>query len=116
MAYNHGYEQYKWDRWKIKEEKQLRELGMSEEMILELRNYDKEAFNKERVYYFWNRSNEEILEHKIKFHESLCENIHQILDQLDNQELYYALSQLDRLTLQIIFYRVQNIPTQKFHS
>ena len=107
MAYNHRYEQYKWERWKTKEEKQLRELRMSEEMILELRNYDKEAFNKERVYYFWNRYNEEMLEHKIAFHEPPFENIQQLLNQLDNQALYRALSKLDQVTLQIIFYRVQ---------
>ena len=107
MAYNHRYEYYKWEHWKIREEKQLLELGMTEEMILELRNYDKEMFNKERVYYFWNRYSEEMLEHKTSFREPSFENIHQLLDQLDNQALYHALCKLDQVTLQIIFYRVQ---------
>ena len=37
----------------------------------------------------------------------------QFLDDLDNQELYRALSSLDEITLQIIFYRVQKYSYQE---
>lgn len=40
MAYNKAKEEYKWKVWKEQEEKKLRELGVSEEVIAELRDYD----------------------------------------------------------------------------
>ena len=40
MAYNKAKEEYKWKQWKEQEEKKLRELGVSEEVIAELRDYD----------------------------------------------------------------------------
>ena len=47
------------------------------------------------------------MEQRVDLHEGPLENIQQFLDELDNQELYHALSVLDETTLQIIFYRVQ---------
>ena len=38
MAYNKAKEEYKWKVWKEQEEKKLRELGVSEEVIAELRD------------------------------------------------------------------------------
>lgn len=44
MAYNKASEERKWRLWKEAEEKQLRELGVSEERIAQLRAYDWEVF------------------------------------------------------------------------
>ena len=44
MAYNKAKEEYKWKVWKEQEEKKLRELGVSEEVIAELRDYDWNCF------------------------------------------------------------------------
>ena len=38
MAYNKAKEEYKWKVWKEQEEKKLRELSVSEEVIAELRD------------------------------------------------------------------------------
>lgn len=51
MAYNKASEERKWRLWKEAEEKQLRELGVSEEKIAQLRAYDWEMFNSDRRYY-----------------------------------------------------------------
>lgn len=92
MAYNYGREKYKWNCRKKKEEKLLRELGVAETIIQELRNYDWQLFKKERTYYRWNISEEENLEQRVDLHEGPLENIQQFLDELDNQELYHAFS------------------------
>ena len=48
MAYNKASEERKWRYWKEQEEKKLRELGMGEEKIRELRQMDWEDFLEER--------------------------------------------------------------------
>lgn len=40
MAYNKAKEENKWKQWKEQEEKKMRELGVSEKVIAELRDYD----------------------------------------------------------------------------
>lgn len=107
MAYNHRYEVYKWRHWKNQEEKILLDSGMPEEMIQELHDFDWQILKKERTYYRWNVSEEEILWSMPCLHEPPLENIQQLLDQMENQKLYHALSALDEVTLKIIFYRVQ---------
>lgn len=67
MAYNHGREKTKWDRLKKKEEKLLRELGVSETMIEELHKYDWQIFKKERTYSSWNISSEEISQQPFEY-------------------------------------------------
>ena len=51
MAYNKASEERKWRLWKEAEEKQMRELGVSEDRIAQLRAYDWEVFNSDRRYY-----------------------------------------------------------------
>ena len=51
MAYNHGKAERKWKLWKDKEEKILRDSGVSEDMIEEIRLYDRQEFNSDRRYY-----------------------------------------------------------------
>ena len=50
MAYNKAKEEYKWKLWKEQEEKKMRELGVSEEIIAELHEYDWNCFKEERSY------------------------------------------------------------------
>ena len=44
MAYNHRKEEKKWIFWKTQEEKQLRELGVDEDVIQRLHTYDWQQF------------------------------------------------------------------------
>ena len=48
MAYNHGKEERKWRLWKEAEEKILRESGVDENIIEEIRIYDRTEFNSDR--------------------------------------------------------------------
>ena len=51
MAYNHGKEERKWQRWKLAEEKVLRACGMDESTIEQLRLWDRAMFNSDRRFY-----------------------------------------------------------------
>ncbi len=51
MAYNHRREERKWRIWKENEEKILRECGVDESTIEEIRTYDRADFNSNRRFY-----------------------------------------------------------------
>ncbi|MEH2928870.1 hypothetical protein VSQ48_02925 [Candidatus Ventrimonas sp. KK005] len=53
MAYNHGREDRKWRIWKEAEEKVLRECGVDEAVIEQIRTDDKADFNSNRRFYSW---------------------------------------------------------------
>lgn len=51
MAYNHGKAERRWRLWKEKEEKILRECGVDENTIEEIRAFDRTEFNSDRRFY-----------------------------------------------------------------
>ena len=51
MAYNKAKEEREWLRWKEAEEKMMRECGVSESIIEDIRNYDRKVFNSDRRFY-----------------------------------------------------------------
>lgn len=53
MAYNHGREERKWRIWKEAEEKVLRECGVDEAVIEQIRIDDRADFNSNRRFYRW---------------------------------------------------------------
>ena len=53
MAYNHGREDRKWRIWKEAEEKLLRECGVDEATIEQIRMADRADFNSNRRFYRW---------------------------------------------------------------
>lgn len=108
MAYNKAREERKWRFWKEAEEKQLRQLGVSEDIIENLYTHDWAVFNSDRRFYQkWQDSGtylEEVVEgensHIIKSVEDLLQNI-------ENEQLYKALVSMDKLTLQIILWKTE---------
>ena len=53
MAYDHGREDRKWRIWKEAEEKLLRECGVDETTIEQIRIADRADFNSNRRFYRW---------------------------------------------------------------
>ena len=53
MAYNHGREDRKWRIWKEAGEKLLRECGVDEATIEQIRMADRADFNSNRRFYRW---------------------------------------------------------------
>ena len=62
MAYNHGREDRKWRIWKEAEEKMLREYGVDETTIEQIRIADRADFNSNRRFYRWTNDVAEYLE------------------------------------------------------
>ena len=106
MAYNHRKAELEWLNWKEKEEKQLRELEVNEDVIQRLHTYDWQQFNKERrVLQRWKDEapSGEIL------HKNHVREIHsadELLDEIENEKLFVLLNTVDRLTLEILVLRM----------
>ena len=76
MAYNHGKAERRWRLWKEKEEKILRECGIDEETIEEIRTFDREEFNSDRRFY--TRLNDE----EVVLDEERAELLHRAINTL----------------------------------
>ena len=108
MAYNKAREEKKWIKWKKAEEKELRRLGISEDVIKRLREADWEDFKAERrlfehfldtdTYIDWQAADE--VPPNIRTTQDL-------LDDIDNENLYRLLLSVDKLTLQIAVWKME---------
>ncbi len=108
MAYNHGREERKWHIWKENEEKILRECGVDESTIEEIRTYDRADFNSNRRFYCWTNDVAEYLE-EMADRESQAEihSVDELLDEIENETLYRALLTVDKRTLRILLLKMQ---------
>ena len=108
MAYNKAKAERQWLRWKEAEEKELRKLGVDEDTIQRLHTYDWAQFNKERQYLQrqveWSPFVDLISTQDI---ELPVEDTQALLDSIENAKLLRILSKEDKLTLQIILYKLQ---------
>lgn len=109
MAYNKAKAERQWFRWKEAEEKELRKLGVDEDTIQRLHTYDWAQFNKERQYLQrqveWSPFVDLISAQDI---ELPVEDTQALLDSIENAKLLRILSKEDKLTLQIILYKLQD--------
>ncbi len=100
MGYNKARAEKDWLKWKESEEKQLRELGVQEDIIQRLHTYDWEQFNKERQYLQrrmeWlpdvDWASAQDLELSVEDTESL-------LDSIEDVKLFSILHTVDKLTV-----------------
>lgn len=108
MAYNKAKAEKKWIQWKDAEEKKLRELHVDEETIQRLHTYDWAQFNKERQYLqrrvIWSPYVDWISAQDL---ELPVEDTGSLLDSIENIKLLRILSKEDKLTLQIVLYKLQ---------
>lgn len=108
MAYNKAKAEREWLRWKEAEEKKLRELGVDEETIQRLHTYDWAQFNKERQYLQrqveWSPYVDWVSAQDL---ELPVEDTESLLDSIENVKLLRILSKEDKLTLEIVLYKLQ---------
>ncbi|MGN1025454.1 MAG: ECF-type sigma factor [Faecousia sp.] len=108
MAYNKASEERKWRLWKEAEEKQLRELGVSEEKIAQLRAYDWEMFNSDRRYYEHHAEGGDYLEQLAASEEEPdAKTVSDFLSGIDSPVLFRLLSETDPITILIALRRSQ---------
>lgn len=107
MAYNKAKAERNWLRWKEAEEKKLRELGVDEETIQRLHTYDWAQFNKERQYLQrqveWSPYIDLISAQDL---ELPVEDTESLLDSIEDIELFSLLHNVDKLTLEILFMKM----------
>ena len=87
MAYNHRKEEKKWIFWKTQEEKQLRELGVDEDVIQRLHTYDWQQFKAERNFYEWQSFTDEDVEEIPETAARELKNIDDLLNSIENQKV-----------------------------
>ena len=114
MAYNHGREKKKWHIWKEAEEKILRKCGVDESVIEQIRIDDRTYFNSNRRFYRWTNDVAEYLEGMAdKEQQAEVKTVADLLDEIENENLYLALAKVDRRTLQIILLKMQGYSTKE---
>ena len=92
------------------EEKILRECGVSENIIEEIRNYDRTEFNSNRRFYRrLNDIGEYIEDTAEQEHTKEVKTVIELLDEIENEELYQALITVNKHTLQIVLLKIQAI-------
>ena len=108
MAYNSLKSYWIWCRKKEAEEKEWRELGVDENIIEELHDFDRIAYNSDDRFYkrlydvgdFY----EEIIEDKSQRE---ITSVEQLLDEVENPKMYKILKKTSEKTLQILLMRVR---------
>ena len=117
MAYNHGREERKWRIWKEAEEKVLRECGVDEATIEQIRTDDRADFNSNRRFYRWSSDFGEYLEGVAdRERQTEVKTVADLLDEIESENLYLALITVDRRTLQIVLLRMQGYSTKEIAS
>ena len=114
MAYNHGREDRKWRIWKEAEEKILRECGVDEATIEQIRTDDRADFNSNRRFYRWASGFGKYLEGMAdREKQAEVKSVSDLLDEIENETLYLALVTIDSLTLQIVLLKMQGYSTKE---
>ena len=114
MAYNHGREERKWRLWKEAEETVLREHGVSERIIEEIRIYDRAEFNSNRRFYRRMNDVAEYLEEMADTEpQPEIHSVEDLLDEIKNESLHRVLLTVDRRTLLILLLKMQEYTTKE---
>ena len=114
MAYNHGREDRKWRIWKEAEEKVLRECGVDEATIEQIRTDDRADFNAARRFYRYLNDVGEYLEGMAdRERQTEVKTVADLLDEIESENLYLALVTVDRRTLQIVLLKMQGYSTKE---
>lgn len=114
MAYNHGREERKWRIWKEAEETVLRKCGVDESTIDEIRTYDRAEFNSNRRFYRWTSDFGEYLEGMAEVKPFVdVKTVAELLNEIENENLYRALLTVDKRTLQIVLLKMQGYSTKE---
>lgn len=117
MAFNKAREEYRWKQWKEAEERTMRDLGVSEEVIEKLRIQDWEDFKRERSYREHQFPNSDVVEASMETisrpEEVPVHTVPELLESIEDGQLFCFLRSMDKETLQIVLFRMLDIPTEE---
>lgn len=114
MAYNKAKAQKDWELWKKAEEDKMRNLGVDETTIQKLREYDWNDFNSERRFYEKLQEADNLIDLiAAEEPEPYIRTVESLLDNIENQHLYQVLVAVDKLTLQIVLWKMDGYNSQQ---
>lgn len=114
MAYNHGKEERRWHIWKDNEEMTLRKYGVDENTIEQIRAYDREIFNSDRRFYQRLQETDTYLDTVAESEQHIeVKTVDDLLNEIENENLYQALLTVDRRTLQIVLLKMKGYSTKE---
>lgn len=114
MAYNHGKEERRWRIWKDSEEMTLRKYGVDENTIEQIRAYDREIFNSDRRFYQRLQETGAYLDTVAESEQHIeVKTVDDLLNEIENENLYKALLTVDRGTLQIVLLKMKGYSTKE---
>lgn len=107
MAYNKARAEKEWLKWKENEEQKLRALDVDEEIIERLHRADWEQFKADRRYYERLREVDTYIDQQAADKPvSEIRSVQNLLDEIENERLYQILISVDKLTLEIVIYKM----------
>lgn len=114
MAYNHGKEERRWRIWKDSEEMTLRKYGVDENTIEQIRDYDREIFNSDRRFYQRLQETDTYLDTVAESEQHIeVKTVDDLLNEIENENLYKVLLTVDRCTLQIVLLKMNGYSTKE---
>lgn len=113
MVYNHAKEENKWKKWKEQEEKLLRSLNVDEDIIMELRKYDWNAFKLERRIKEKQNAISDIFFYNLPYYDQKeIHSIEDLLNDIEDESLLHYLYQTDKTTLTILLLKILGYSTK----
>lgn len=113
MVYNHAKEESKWKKWKEQEERLLRSLNVDEDIIMELRKYDWNAFKLERRIREKQNLTDNIFFYNLPYYDKReIRSVEDLLNDIEDESLLHYLYQTDKTTLTIILLKILGYSTK----
>ena len=114
MKYNYEKEKLRWEKDKLLEEKLLKKNNVNHSIINMLRNYDWNDFKRERSFKtHQNVTKDVFFDLKATYDEKEINSINDLMDEIENENLYKILSKEDNITLKILVYKIQGYSTKE---
>ena len=114
MKYNYEKEKLRWEKDKLLEEKLLKKNNVNHSIINMLRNYDWNDFKRERSFKtHQNVTKDVFFDLKATYYEKEINSINDLMDEIENENLYKILSKEDNITLKILVYKIQGYSTKE---
>lgn len=114
MKYNYEKEKLRWEKDKLQEEKLLKKNNVNHTIINMLRDYDWNDFKRERSFRtHQNVTKDVFFDLKATYDEKEINSINDLMDEIENENLYTILSKEDDITLKILIYKIQGYSTEE---
>lgn len=114
MSYNKARAEKEWLRWKNNEEQQLREMGVSEDIIQRLHTYDWEQFKSDRRYYEKAENLDEYIDTLFaKEERTVIATAEDLMESIESEQLYEVLETVDLQTIEVVLRKLEGFTSKE---